>query len=71
MAVQTTPLAAGSLQGCCCPTAAPITYVSSLAIKVGRGLSDGMPLADGGADDAFGGPGHQVWRQDPSGNAAG
>ena len=46
-------------------------HLAALDIKFGRDLPVGMLLIDGGAEDAFGGPGHQVWRQGPCGDTAG
>ena len=60
-------LPVGMLQGNGGATTLPVV----LAIKFGGGLPAGMLLADGGADDHFGSPGHQVWWQDPCGDAAG
>ena len=45
--------------------AAQTTPLSPFVIKFGGGLLVGMLQADGGTDDAFGGPGHQVWWWDP------
>ena len=61
---------AGSLLGCCCPTAAQKTPLVALAIKFGSGLPSGRLLADGGADNTFGGPRHQVWWGIPCWDAA-
>ena len=47
------------------------TLLAVLIIKFGGGLPAGMLLANGGADNDSGGPGHQVWRQAPCGDAAG
>ena len=64
-------LAAGSLRGYCRPTVAQKRFSAALAIKFSGRIPTGTLLADGGADDAFGGPGHQVWRRDPCGDDAG
>ena len=48
------------MRGCYRPTAAPTILLVALAIKFGGNFLNGMLLTDGGADNAFGGPGHQV-----------
>ena len=60
-------LGASSLRGCCWSMAAHTTPLAVLAINFGGEILAGMLLtdADGGADNAFDGPGHQVWRGAP------
>ena len=51
--------------GCCWLTGVQIMPLGALASKFGVGTPAGMLMADGGTDNAFGGPGHQVWRRTP------
>ena len=45
--------------------------LEALIVKFCGGLPAGRLLVNGGADDAFVGPRHQVWRRDPCDDAAG
>ena len=47
------------------------TLSTALVIKFGGGLPARMLLADGGTDDAFDGPGYQVWWTALCGDATG
>ena len=50
--------------------AAQTMLLAALAIKFGGELPAGMLLADGGADIAFGGSGHQFWWWAPCADTA-
>ena len=52
---------AGSLLGCCRPTAAQTVLSAALAIKFGSRIPVEMLLADGGEHIAVDCPGHPVW----------
>ena len=54
-------LLAGMLQANC----SAATLSTALAIKFGGGLPAVRLLADGGADNTFGGPRHQDWWRTP------
>ena len=62
----------GFLRGCYRPKAAQTTLLAALVIKFGGRFPPGILLADGGAAyNAFGCPGHQVWRRVPCWDAVG
>ena len=63
--------ATGSLWRCHWPIAAHMTHLLALVTEFEGGLPAKMLLAKGDADNAFGGPRHQVWRQAPGWDVVG